>query len=107
MPRYLSLLAAGALVLSVAACGGNSAPQNMGSNNWNASHDQSSKTNTGATTATYGGGTVITAAPQPGTVVVAPAPVYVAAPVYCAPHVVVRPYFHHRHGFRRPVSVCW
>ena len=84
-----------ALVLSVAACGGNSAPQNMGSSNWNASHDQSSKTSGGAQVATYGGGTVITAAPQqpgvvyatsqpgvvyvgpavvPGTMVIAPAP---------------------------------
>lgn len=85
MRKALLTSACAVLVLSVAACGGNSAPQNMGSNNWNASHEQSSKTTTGATTATYGGGTVITAAPQPtavyvgpavvpGTVVVAPAP---------------------------------
>lgn len=74
-----------ALVLSVAACGGNSAPQNMGSNNWNASHDQSSKTNTGqAQVATYGGGTVITAAPQPGVVYVTPQP----GVVYVGPALV-------------------
>lgn len=82
-----------ALVMSVAACGGNSAPQNMGSNNWNASHDQSSKTsNGGATVATYGGGTVITAAPQPGTVVVAPAVVpgtMVVSPVAAADTVSI------------------
>ena len=81
-----------ALVLSVAACGGSSPPQNMGSNNWNASHDQSKSTSTGATVATYGGGTVITAAPQPGTVVVAPAVVpgtVVVSPVAAADTVSI------------------
>ncbi len=71
MHRFLLGSACAALVLSVAACGGNSAPQNMGSNNWNASHDQSSSSSQ-ARVATYGGGTVITAAPQPGVVYVAP-----------------------------------
>lgn len=83
-----------ALVLSVAACGGNSAPQNMGSSNWNASHDQSSKTTSnGASVATYGGGTVITAAPQPGTtVIVSPAVVpgtVVVSPVAAADTVSI------------------
>ena len=75
--------ASAALLLSLAACGGSSPPQNMGSGNWDATHEQSS-TSTGAKAVTYGSGTtVITAAPQtgivapaivPGTMVVVPAP---------------------------------
>jgi len=93
MRKALLSSACAALVLSIAACGGNSAPQNMGSNNWNASHDQSSKTNSGqAQVATYGGGTVITAAPQPGVVYVGPAVVpgtIVVAPVPAADTVSI------------------
>jgi hypothetical protein len=70
MRKALLGSACAALVASVAACGGNSAPQNMGSNNWNASHERS--TSNGAYAASYGGGAVIAAAPPPTTAVVAP-----------------------------------